>query len=160
MKTLQSHEIKLEYLYLGWNPIGNEGIKYLARGIRNENCLLKTLNLQNINIGCLGINYIASALESNQCKFESLNLTDNYLCDKSAIRLSSAIGNKYFDLEELYLNGSGFTCRGREVLRLARDLRFEEGMGLLLELGEEEEESLFNGIKQKRIGKDNTLKEL
>ncbi len=62
-------------MYFGLNNITDEGVEYLSKALKSENCKLKKLNLDRNEITDEGVGYLSEALKSENCKLTELNLS-------------------------------------------------------------------------------------
>ncbi|KAK5866594.1 hypothetical protein PBY51_020773 [Eleginops maclovinus] len=78
---------KLRELDLSMNEIGDDGVRYLADGLRSPECQLETLRLSQCNIEEKGCCCLASALQLNSGILKVLDLSINMVRDKGAKEL-------------------------------------------------------------------------
>ena len=93
-ELLKCRESQLKWLNLKRNQLTDEGAKYLAEAINNNNnCQLRTLDLSLNKISCIGAQHLAEAINNNNCHLRSLNLLFNKISDIGAQHLAEAIIN-------------------------------------------------------------------
>ncbi|XP_078361506.1 uncharacterized protein LOC144645842 [Oculina patagonica] len=102
-KLFDNDNSQLTHLNLGYNRIGDEGVKQLSKVIVNSN--LESLNLSGNNITDKGLNYLSDKLVNTKVK--SLNLSYNNITDKGLNYLSDKLVNtkvKSLDLSSFNSN--------------------------------------------------------
>ncbi|XP_038656759.1 NACHT, LRR and PYD domains-containing protein 3-like isoform X1 [Scyliorhinus canicula] len=136
----------LMYLNLGYNNLGDSGIKLLSTALRNPdskiqelslsnnsltdscaedlvfalstNRALTDLNLGNNNLGDLGVKLLSEALRNPDCKIQKLGLYNNALTDLCAQDLASAL-NTNQSLLDLNLDNNKLGDSGMKLLSAA-----------------------------------------
>lgn len=121
--VLSSEDSYLSDLDLGYNGIGDDGVKQLHAGLTDPNCLIKTLRLQGCgvtnkgceclsnvlvkstrlkeldlsgnNIGNEGVSAIARGLKYSKCPLVTLKLSQCNIEEKGCCDLASALDKKY-----------------------------------------------------------------
>jgi hypothetical protein len=79
----------LTTLYISWNKMGDEGIKYLSESLKSNSSLTK-LDLDNNKIGKEGIKYLSESLKSNST-LTKLFLCNNEIGDEGMKYLSESL---------------------------------------------------------------------
>ncbi|CAH3156003.1 unnamed protein product, partial [Pocillopora meandrina] len=118
-QLLKCSKSQLSWLDLGENQLTDEGAKYLADAINNNNCQLRTLNLSANNISDIGAQHLAEAINNNNCQLRTLNLSANNISDIGAQHLAEAINNNNCHLSSLFLSGNNISDIGAQHLAKA-----------------------------------------
>lgn len=71
----------LSQLHLGGNPIGDEGIVYLARAIARQSTRIGFLGLRNVEMTRKGLALLAAAFDENPTHLTELQVRDNNLSE-------------------------------------------------------------------------------
>ncbi|XP_038656754.1 NACHT, LRR and PYD domains-containing protein 3-like [Scyliorhinus canicula] len=100
----------LTHLDLGYNKLGNSGVKRLVATLRNPDCKIQNLELYNNGLTDSCAKHLASALSTNQ-SLMFLTLKNNQLGDSGVKLLSAVLMNpdckiKKLDLEKNHLTDS------------------------------------------------------
>ncbi|XP_059817680.1 NACHT, LRR and PYD domains-containing protein 3-like [Hypanus sabinus] len=102
-------------LYLSNNKLGDSGVKLVSAALRNPECKIRKLELDNVGLTYSGAEDLASAL-STKPSLTELNLSDNKLGDSGVKLVSAALGNPESKIQELWLSEVGLTDSGAEEL--------------------------------------------
>ncbi|XP_067916072.1 NACHT, LRR and PYD domains-containing protein 12-like isoform X4 [Heterodontus francisci] len=105
-------------LDLSYNKLGDSGVKLLSEGLRNPDCKIQKLQLENNKLTDSCIKDLASALSTNQ-SLTDLDLNDNELGDSGVKLLSEALRNPDCKIQELDLRDVGLTDSCAEDLASA-----------------------------------------
>ncbi|XP_015196700.2 NACHT, LRR and PYD domains-containing protein 3-like isoform X1 [Lepisosteus oculatus] len=92
----------LSKLSLGWNELGDDGMKVLCRGLQAPGCVLQTLELESCELTAGCCKNLAQVLSSN-LSLTTLILTDNDLEDKGVALLSLGLRQPSCALQTLVL---------------------------------------------------------
>ena len=150
VKTLQDEHCKLVKLSLGFNNIGDEGVRLLLdEALAKEHCKLTVLNLDNCSLTIQCISRLYQALQDERCKLNVLSLDNSDIGDEGAcVLFEDALTNENCKLTELYLFGCSLTdkciptlcktlqdvrCR-LKTLRLVANEFTDEGKKMLRDL--------------------------
>ncbi|XP_032876390.1 NACHT, LRR and PYD domains-containing protein 3-like [Amblyraja radiata] len=109
---------KCQHLGLGFNDLGDSGVKLVSAALRNPDCKIQRLWLDNVSLTDSGAKNLASALSTNPSLTE-LNLNDNKLGDSGVKLVSAALKNQDCKIQTLWLNRVGLTDSGAEDLASA-----------------------------------------
>ncbi|XP_072892760.1 NACHT, LRR and PYD domains-containing protein 3-like isoform X2 [Hemitrygon akajei] len=112
---------KCHELGLGWNDLGESGMKPVFAALRNPECKIKILWLVNVGLTDSGAVDLVSALSTNPSLTE-LNLGWNSLTDRSVPALRRLILTLP-SLEEIRLRNNLFSETGRKELRSLQEPR-------------------------------------
>ncbi|XP_072891157.1 NACHT, LRR and PYD domains-containing protein 3-like [Hemitrygon akajei] len=113
-------------LYLGDNKLGDTGVKLMSVGLRNPECKIQKLRLDNVGLTDSGIEDLSSALSTNLSLTE-LDLGWNSLTDRSVPGLRRLILTLP-SLVWIRLGGNQFSETGRKELRSLQEPR--PGLGV------------------------------
>ncbi|GCB67598.1 hypothetical protein scyTo_0015135 [Scyliorhinus torazame] len=111
----------LKDLDLGWNKLGDSGVKFLSEALRNPDCKIRKLHLYENGITDSGAEDLASALSTKE-SLTHLNLQANSFTDQSAPALRHLILN-CSNLCQINLRDNKFTPNGKEQLKLPQESR-------------------------------------
>ncbi|XP_059816723.1 NACHT, LRR and PYD domains-containing protein 3-like isoform X2 [Hypanus sabinus] len=110
------HELyKCQELGLGQNELGDSGVKLASVALRNPECKIQKLRLDNVGLTDTGAEDLASALSTNPALTE-LNLNENKLGNSGVKLVSAALRNPECKIQKLWLNNVGLTDSGAEDL--------------------------------------------
>ncbi|XP_067882390.1 NACHT, LRR and PYD domains-containing protein 3-like isoform X2 [Heterodontus francisci] len=105
-------------LDLSYNKLGDSGVKLLSEALRNPDCKIQKLELENNNLTASCIEVLASAVSTNR-SLTDLDLSDNKLGDSGVKQLSEALRNPDCKMQDLCLWGVGLTDSCAEALASA-----------------------------------------
>ncbi|XP_072892407.1 NACHT, LRR and PYD domains-containing protein 3-like isoform X2 [Hemitrygon akajei] len=106
---------KCQELRLGWNELGDSGVKLVSAALRNPECKIQKLGLFRVGLTDSGAEDLASALSTNPSLTE-LNLGYNKLGDSGVKLVSAALSNPECKIQKLWLWKVGLTDSGAEDL--------------------------------------------
>ncbi|XP_059817820.1 NACHT, LRR and PYD domains-containing protein 3-like isoform X3 [Hypanus sabinus] len=106
---------KCQELRLGHNDLGDSGVKLVSAALRNPECKIQTLWLDNVGLTDSGAEDLVSALSTNPSLTE-LNLSNNKLGDSGVKLVSAALRNRECKIQRLGLRNVGLTDSGAEDL--------------------------------------------
>ncbi|XP_072133524.1 NACHT, LRR and PYD domains-containing protein 3-like [Mobula birostris] len=106
---------KCRELSLGQNKLGDSGVKLVSAALRNPECKIQKLGLENVGLTDSGAEDLASALSTNTSLTE-LDLSDNELGDSGVKLVSAALRNPECKIQKLMLNAVDLTDSGAEDL--------------------------------------------
>ncbi|XP_059814512.1 NACHT, LRR and PYD domains-containing protein 3-like isoform X2 [Hypanus sabinus] len=109
---------KCQDLRLGENDVGDSGVKLVSAALRNPECKIQKLELNNVGLTDSGAEDLVSALSTNPSLTE-LNLSDNKLGDSGVKLVSAALRNRECKIQKLWLIRVGLTDSGAEDLASA-----------------------------------------
>ncbi|XP_072133528.1 uncharacterized protein [Mobula birostris] len=98
----------LTELNLGANKLGDSGMKLVSAALRNTECKIQKLWLDNIGLTDSGAKDLVSALSTNP-KLTELNLSYNKLGDSGVKLVSAALKNSDCKIQKLWLMDVGLT---------------------------------------------------
>ncbi|XP_078087476.1 NACHT, LRR and PYD domains-containing protein 3-like [Mustelus asterias] len=113
-------------LDLGWNKLGDSGVKVLSEALRNPNCKLRKLHLYENDLTDSGAEDLASALSSKQ-SLTHLNLHVNSFTDQSIPALRHLIMSCR-ELCLINLGNNQFSSNGKNQLKSLEGTR--RGLGV------------------------------
>ncbi|XP_032871831.1 NACHT, LRR and PYD domains-containing protein 12-like [Amblyraja radiata] len=102
-------------LDLSGNKLGDSGVKLVSDALRNPDCKIHTLGLDNVGLTDSGAKDLASALITNHTVTE-LHLNGNKLGDSGVKLVSDALRNPDCKIQTLWLCGVDLTDSGAEDL--------------------------------------------
>ncbi|XP_072132514.1 NACHT, LRR and PYD domains-containing protein 3-like [Mobula birostris] len=105
----------LTELYLGANNLRDSGVKLVSAALRNPECKIQKLELDNVGLTDSGAEDLVSALSTNPSLTE-LNLSGNKLGDSGVKLVSAALRNTECKIQKLELFSVGLTDSGAEDL--------------------------------------------
>ncbi|XP_072891581.1 NACHT, LRR and PYD domains-containing protein 3-like isoform X2 [Hemitrygon akajei] len=106
---------KCQELRLGQNKLGDSGVKLVSAALRNPECKIQKLRLENVGLTDSGAEDLISALSTNP-SLTKLDLSDNKLGDSGVKLVSAALRNPECKIQKLRLNDVGLTDFGAEDL--------------------------------------------
>ncbi|XP_072894232.1 NACHT, LRR and PYD domains-containing protein 3-like [Hemitrygon akajei] len=106
---------KCQELRLGGNDLGDSGVKLVSAALRNPECKIQKLRLNDVGLTVSGAEDLASTLSAN-CTLTELNLSNNKLKDSGVKLVSEALGNPECKIQKLWLWKVGLTDSGAEDL--------------------------------------------
>ncbi|XP_055487144.1 NACHT, LRR and PYD domains-containing protein 3-like [Leucoraja erinacea] len=109
---------KCQDLRLGFNDLGDSGVKLVSAALRNPDCKIQELKLNSVGLTDSGADDLASALSTNLSLTE-LWLGANSLGDSGVKLVSAALRNPDCKIQRLWLNNVGLTDSGAEYLACA-----------------------------------------
>ncbi|XP_078251068.1 NACHT, LRR and PYD domains-containing protein 3-like [Rhinoraja longicauda] len=109
---------KCQHLGLGYNDLGDSGVKPVSAALRNPDCKIQRLWLGRVGLTHSGAEDLASALSTNPSLTE-LDLSLNKLGDSGVKLVSAALGNPDCKIQRLWLRTVGLTDSGAEDLASA-----------------------------------------
>ncbi|XP_051865130.1 uncharacterized protein LOC127566655 [Pristis pectinata] len=105
----------LTELNLGFNELGDSGVKLLSAALRGPEYEIQRLVLDHVGLTDSAAEVLASAL-STQLSLTELDLTGNSLGDSGVKLLSAALSNPECNIQRLELYNVGLTDSGAEYL--------------------------------------------
>ncbi|XP_059815149.1 NACHT, LRR and PYD domains-containing protein 12-like [Hypanus sabinus] len=111
----------LTELYLSNNKLGDSGVKLVSAALRNPECKIQKLLLEDVGLTDSGAEDLVSALSTNPSLTE-LNLRLNFLTDGSVPGLRRLILTLP-SLERIWLEGNRFSETGMKELRSLQGVR-------------------------------------
>ncbi|XP_059816816.1 NACHT, LRR and PYD domains-containing protein 3-like [Hypanus sabinus] len=105
----------LTELDLGSNKLGDSGVKLVSAALRNPECKIQTLVLDNVSLTDSCAEDLVSALSTNRTLME-LDLGDNKLADSGVKLVSAALRNLECKIQKLRLDNISLTDSGAEDL--------------------------------------------
>ena len=115
-EALQSEECKLQTFYISGNDITAVGVKHLSNALKSKLCQLTELHLGKPELTDEGVKYLRDALKSEHCQLTELFLTKNQLTDEGVKYLSDALKSEQCQLTDLYLAGNQLTDESAKYL--------------------------------------------
>ncbi|XP_032872023.1 ribonuclease inhibitor-like isoform X1 [Amblyraja radiata] len=112
---------KCQDLGLGYNDLGDSGVKLVSAALRNPDCKIQTLWLQRVGLTDSGAEDLASALSTNT-SLTGLYLTHNSLTDRSVPALRDLILTLP-RLKWIMLEVNKFGPTGKKELRSLQERR-------------------------------------
>ncbi|XP_072892268.1 NACHT, LRR and PYD domains-containing protein 3-like [Hemitrygon akajei] len=106
---------KCQELRLGGNELGDSGVKLVSAALRNPECKIQKLGLNNVGLTDSGVEDLVSTLSTNSSLTE-LNLSGNELGDSGVKLVSAALRKAECKIQKLQLMGVGLTDSGAEDL--------------------------------------------
>ncbi|XP_062896173.1 NACHT, LRR and PYD domains-containing protein 3-like isoform X4 [Mobula hypostoma] len=110
-----SSNTSLTELNLGFNKLGDSGVKMVSPALRNPECKIQKLWLESVSLTDSGAEDLVSALSTNP-SLTVLDLSDNKLGDSGVKLVSAALRNPECKIQKLELNAVGLTDSGVEDL--------------------------------------------
>ncbi|XP_072133180.1 NACHT, LRR and PYD domains-containing protein 3-like isoform X1 [Mobula birostris] len=108
----------LTELNLGFNKLGDSGVKLVSAALRNPECKIQKLWLGGVCLKDSGAEDLVSALSTNPSLTE-LDLGFNKLGDSGVKLVSAALRNPECKIQKLWLDSVGLTDSGAEDLASA-----------------------------------------
>ncbi|XP_072895032.1 NACHT, LRR and PYD domains-containing protein 12-like [Hemitrygon akajei] len=105
----------LTELDLGYNKLGDSGVKLVSAALRKPECKIQKLKLNQVGLTDSGAEDLASALSTNRSLTE-LDLSGNKLGDSGVKLVSAALRNPECKIQKLWLRDVGLTDSGAEDL--------------------------------------------
>ncbi|XP_072893373.1 NACHT, LRR and PYD domains-containing protein 3-like isoform X2 [Hemitrygon akajei] len=109
---------KCQELRLGWNDLGDSGVKLVSAALRSPECKIQKLGLNYVHLTDSGAEDLVSTLSTNPSLTE-LVLSGNKLGDSGVKLVSTALRNPECKIQRLWLRGVGLTDSGAEHLASA-----------------------------------------
>ncbi|XP_072894117.1 NACHT, LRR and PYD domains-containing protein 3-like isoform X2 [Hemitrygon akajei] len=109
---------KCQELRLWGNDLGDSGVKLVSAALRNPECKMQKLWLNNVSLTDSGAEDFVSALSTNP-SLTVLSLNNNGLGDSGVKLVSVALGNPKCKIQKLWLDNVGLTDSGAEDLASA-----------------------------------------
>ncbi|XP_078250974.1 LOW QUALITY PROTEIN: NACHT, LRR and PYD domains-containing protein 3-like [Rhinoraja longicauda] len=106
---------KCQHLGLGYNDLGDSGMKLVSAALRNPDCKIQRLELDSVGLTHSGAEDLVSALSTNPSLTE-LHLSGNNLGDSGVKLVSAALRNPECKIQRLWLVSVGLTDCGAEDL--------------------------------------------
>ncbi|XP_059818207.1 NACHT, LRR and PYD domains-containing protein 3-like isoform X2 [Hypanus sabinus] len=106
---------KCQDLRLAGNELGDSGVKLVSAALRNPECKIQKLGLDNVDLTVSGAENLASALGTNRSLMD-LNMDRNKLGDSGVKLLSVALKNPECKIQKLGLRDISLTDSGVEDL--------------------------------------------
>ncbi|GCB68166.1 hypothetical protein scyTo_0013793, partial [Scyliorhinus torazame] len=110
----------LKDLDLGWNKLGDSGVKVLSEALRNPECKIRKLELYENDLSDSGAKDLASALRTK--RLVHLNLQENSFTDQSIPALRDLIMTCW-TMELIKLGNNQFSPDGKNQLTSLQGLR-------------------------------------
>uniref|UniRef100_A0A672GIC2 NACHT domain-containing protein n=1 Tax=Salarias fasciatus TaxID=181472 RepID=A0A672GIC2_SALFA len=105
--VLHSQSSRLTDLDLSFNHPGESGVKMLFDAVKDKNCILKTLRLENCGLSERSCGALSSVLSSQSSSLTHLDLSNNNLKDSGVKLISAGLESPHCKLEALR---SGSSC--------------------------------------------------
>ena len=105
----------LTKLYIGRNPLGNEGAKLLSEGLLNATSL-QILNVRSSKITCKGAKALANALKKNKTLW-LLDLSSNSIGDDGAMAFADVLACSNSTLVCLRVPWNNISSSGVKALK-------------------------------------------
>ncbi|XP_072891918.1 NACHT, LRR and PYD domains-containing protein 3-like isoform X1 [Hemitrygon akajei] len=106
---------KCQELRLKENDLGDSGVKLVSAALRNPECKIQKLGLENVGLTDSGAEDLISALSTNP-SLTKLDLSDNKLGDSGVKLVFAALRNPECKIQKLRLYNVGLTDFGAEDL--------------------------------------------
>ncbi|XP_067915979.1 NACHT, LRR and PYD domains-containing protein 3-like [Heterodontus francisci] len=100
---------KCQDLRLGFNNLGDSGVKLLSAALRNPDCKIQKLGLERNNLSDSCIEDLVAVLGTNR-SLTDLYLSNNNLGDSGVKLLSAALRNPDCRIQEMHLQGNNLTA--------------------------------------------------
>ncbi|KAM6971886.1 ribonuclease inhibitor [Aplochiton taeniatus] len=121
--VLSSEESYLTDLDLGYNNIGDDGVKELQTGLTDQNCLIKTLRLQGCGVTSKGCESLSNVLV-NSTKLKELDLSGNKIGNEGVASLARGLRYSKCPLVTLKLSQCNIEEKGCCDLASALDKKY------------------------------------
>ncbi|XP_078276217.1 uncharacterized protein LOC144605049 [Rhinoraja longicauda] len=118
LQRLGSALHKCQHLGLGYNDLGDSGVKLVSAALRDPKCKIQRLGLDVVGLTDSGVEDLASTLSTNHSLWQ-LDLSWNELGDSGVKLVSAALGNPDCKIQRLGLNHVGLTYSGAKDLASA-----------------------------------------
>ncbi|XP_057699990.1 NACHT, LRR and PYD domains-containing protein 12-like isoform X1 [Corythoichthys intestinalis] len=102
----------LRHLDLGLNPLSDEGVEILSKGLASPHCNLEVLTLVHCGLTSKGCVSLAEALKVTPSHLQELDLSCNDRLDKGVEILSKGLASPHCILKILKLLDCGLTSKG------------------------------------------------
>ena len=111
VKMLQGEHCNIVELRIGWNHIGDEGVRLLCENaLTEEHCKLTDLFLELCSLTERCISHLCKALQDERCKLNVLSLFGNKIGDEGAcVLLEDGITREHCKLTVLKLDNNSLT---------------------------------------------------
>ncbi|XP_063049303.1 ribonuclease inhibitor-like [Engraulis encrasicolus] len=107
------------WLHLNDNDLGDSGVKQISTLLRNPDCKLQTLWVDNCGLTDQSCATLASMLCKESSKLKHLDLSSNHIGDAGVLLLCSGLKSPNCTLETLSLSDCGVTGEGYAALAAA-----------------------------------------
>ncbi|XP_067835793.1 NACHT, LRR and PYD domains-containing protein 3-like [Heptranchias perlo] len=121
LSTALSTNRTLTELNLGKNKLGDSGVKLLSAALRNPDCKIQKLHLDDVGLTDSCTEDLVSALSTNR-SLTILDLGLNSFTDRSVPALRSLILTRR-NLKRIWLRGNRFSSNGKRHLESLRESR-------------------------------------
>ncbi|XP_072440877.1 NACHT, LRR and PYD domains-containing protein 3-like isoform X1 [Chiloscyllium punctatum] len=118
LSSVLSTNRSLKDLYLGYNKLGSSGVKHLSVALKNLDCEIQKLSLNDNELTDCCVEDLTSALKTNR-SLTALNLNNNKLGDSGVVLLSESLRKPDCKIQELRLDNNALTDLSIEALSSA-----------------------------------------
>ena len=115
----------IEHLYLSFNPIGDAGVSFMCKSIK-ESATLKTIILHSCNITSRGAEDLSKVLVHN-CSLKILDISHNPLEDQGISYIAEAL-KQNTHLKELWIGDCGMTDKAATSVASALSVNYSLNM--------------------------------